>query len=91
MKPVRGPRRQPLRWLAACSVALLTPPAIAADKPPPPKTVPAAEDVNQDLLEFLGSADTQTDESSWFDFLRATDIGKLAKAKPKPAAPQEKK
>ena len=60
-------------------------------KPPPPNTVPAAEDVDQDLLEFLGSEDPQTDDSSWFDFLRSTDIGKLAKAKPRAATPQENK
>ena len=51
----------------------------------------AADEVDQDLLEFLGSVDTQTDDSSWFEFLRSTDIGKLAAKKPRPALPREKK
>jgi hypothetical protein len=82
-------RHQRLLWLAACAAALLTQPVVAADKVPPPRAV--AEDVDQDLLEFLGSVDAQTDDKSWFEFLRSTDIGRLAKGKPRPAAPQEKK
>lgn len=92
-------------WALALGAAALGLPAIAADKAsdkaPSGKAVTArvaaadqaasGDDVDQDLLEFLGSVDTQTDDSSWFDFLRATDIGKLAKEKSAPAAPQEKK
>ena len=71
----------------ACGAALITLPVLAADKPAPA----GADEVDQDLLEFLGSVDTQTDDGSWFDFLRSTDIGKLAKEKIKPAVPQETK
>ena len=73
------------RWLVTCAAALMALPAMAADKPA------SADDVDQDLLEFLGSVDTQTDDGSWFDFLRSTDIGKLATEKIKLTAPQEKK
>jgi len=50
--------------------------ACAADKPP-----------DADLLEFLGSVDT--DGGDWSDFLERTDLDKVAKpAQPsKPAAP----
>ena len=92
-------------WALAIGAAALSLPAAAADEPGKGRVVAAkvtgdraatdkssaADDVDQDLLEFLGSVDTQTDDSSWFDFLRSTDIGKLAKEKSPPAAPQEKK
>lgn len=86
-------------WALAIGAAALSLPAAAADRPAAEKPVAnkmiaadsSADDVDQDLLEFLGSVDTQTDDSSWFDFLRSTDIGKLAKEKAPPAAPQEKK
>lgn len=74
------------RSLALASAALLVMPALAADQ----AMAPGNDAVDQDLLEFLGSVDTQSDDSSWFDFLRETDIGKLVKAKPKPSKPQEK-
>jgi hypothetical protein len=52
---------------------------------------PALDD---ELLEFLGSVDTASDDATWIEYLSETDIGKVA-AKPdnptvvaaKPAAP----
>lgn len=88
----RRPALLRLRTLALAAAALGTavqPQPLRASEHAP--AAAPAEDVDQDLLEFLGSVDSQTDDSSWFEFLRTTDIGKLAKEKSKPAAPKEKK
>ncbi len=74
-------------WLAACSAAFVSLPIAVADNAAPA----AKDDVDQDLLEFLGSVDAQDDDSSWFDFLRSADFEKMSKRKTKPTAPLEKK
>ena len=85
MSRARRHRSGVRHWIIGLSATLLALPGFAAEKPP----VIAAEQVDQDLLEFLGSVDTQVDENDWFEFLRSTDIGKLAKAKSKPTPPPQ--
>ncbi len=48
--------------------------AASATKPAPP----AADD---DLLEFLGTVDSDTGDQDWIDYLSQTDIAKVAKGK----------
>ncbi len=43
-----------------------------------------------DLLEFLGTIDAENDDTDWLEFLRSTDIGKVAKAKPTTSRPENK-
>jgi hypothetical protein len=62
-------------------------PAAAAEKTPKP-AAPADDDL--DMLEFLGSIDDQNEDQDWLDFLRSTDIDRVAKAKP-PAPRKEGK
>jgi hypothetical protein len=56
------------------------PPPAAANKPaatPPAK--PAAPEADDELLEFLGSVDSETGDEDWLDYLSRTDIAKAAK------------
>lgn len=59
------------------------PPAGAAGTPkkqaatPPAK--PAAPEADDELLEFLGSVDSETGDQDWLDYLSQTEIGKAAK------------
>ena len=49
----------------------------AAATPPPP----AADEVDDELLEFLGSVgDDKDDGGDWLDFLASTDVDKVARA-----------
>ena len=71
------------RILAACGAILLVFPIYAADSAVPPKK----DEVDQDMLEFLGSVGPRADSSAWFDFLRSTDIHNEAKRPAKPGVP----
>ncbi len=67
----------------------------AAGKPPartpasaaaPAQTPVAGEradvaEVDGELLEFLGSVDSETGDQDWIDYLSQTDIAKVAKGK----------
>jgi hypothetical protein len=66
--------------------------AYAADTPPAKTTAPAqpktpekkpAPDAEADdeLLEFLGSVDSETGDQDWLDYLSRTDVAKVAKGK----------
>jgi hypothetical protein len=68
-----------------CLLAGLAPLAPADEAKPAAKaaTVPEADD---ELLEFLGSVDSDTGEQDWIDYLAQTDIAKVAK-KDKKTAP----
>jgi hypothetical protein len=58
-----------------------TKPAAAPAKPP------ADEALDEDLLEFLGTIDSEDEDDDWIDYLTQTDIEKVAARKrPKPAA-----
>ena len=46
----------------------------------PPAAVAAPDD---ELLEFLGSLDSETGDEDWLDYLSQTDIAKAAKVKNK--------
>jgi hypothetical protein len=48
------------------------PAATTPAKPPPPEA-------DDELLEFLGSVDSETGDQDWLDYLSRTDIGKAAK------------
>lgn len=65
---------------------LTVPMATSAMAAEPVKKAPATAQADEelDLLEFLGTIDAENDDKDWLDFLRSTDIGKVAK--PKPAA-----
>jgi hypothetical protein len=73
------PRASPPLWLAAVAAPLLL--ACAA--------VAAAPAIDADLLEFLGSVDS--DEPGWHDFLADNDVkpapGKPVAVKPPASAP----
>ena len=67
---------------------------LAALANPPDKTPPAASDVDAELLEFLGSIDSESAadaDKDWLDFLRATDLTKVAKLTPPAAADKGKR
>jgi hypothetical protein len=49
----------------------------------------APEIADADLLEYLGSVDTEGQE--WMEYLAYTDIAQLAKAKKPPSATEEEK
>jgi hypothetical protein len=81
--------------LLACMLATTyAPRGLAADAPAktPPKQPAAAQPSDEELewLEFLGSIDAESDDSDWLDFLRVTDIGKVAKHKPVANRPEGK-
>jgi hypothetical protein len=81
----------------ACVLALvvgLVPAAQAADPPAkaeakkPAHTETAkpaapAPEVDDELLEFLGSVDADSEDEDWLDYLSQTDIAKVAKDKKK--------
>jgi hypothetical protein len=78
----------------ACVLALvvgLVPAAQAADpekadaKKPAETAKPAAPapEVDDELLEFLGSVDADSEDEDWLDYLSQTDIAKVAKDKKK--------
>ena len=82
-----------MKWrqcvLLALPWGLALPSGLAlADSPPaaPPTHEPAAgAAADADLLEFLGSVDS--DEDGWHDYLEDTDLDKVIRA-PAKAAPQ---
>lgn len=64
---------------------------LRAAEPPgakPAGTAPADDDL--DLLEFLGSIDATNEDQDWLEFLRNTDIGKVARLKTPAKAPEGK-
>jgi hypothetical protein len=77
----------------ACVLALvvgLVPAAQAADpqkadaKKPAETAKPAPPpEVDEELLEFLGSVDADSEDEDWLDYLSQTDIAKVAKDKKK--------
>jgi hypothetical protein len=58
------------------ATATSTAPKPAAAKP----AKPAVHEADDELLEFLGSVDEESD-GEWIDYLSKTDISKAAKAK----------
>ena len=44
-----------------------------------PPAKPAAPEADDELLEFLGSVDSETGDQDWLDYLSQTEIGKAAK------------
>ncbi len=94
------------RALVACLLVVAVPAAQADDAKTAPKpaaarpaaatpatakpVTPAAPD--DELLEFLGSVDSDTDDEAWLDYLSQTDIVKVARArKAAPADPEGEK
>ena len=64
------------------------PAAASAQKPAAAKS-PAPDD---ELLEFLGSVDSEGGDEAWLEYLSQADIGKVARGrKPAPAAPEGEK
>ncbi len=61
----------------------------AGTEPQPTKATPPADD-DLDLLEFLGSIDAANEDQDWLEFLKHTDVGKVARAKT-PVTPPEGK
>jgi hypothetical protein len=57
------------------------PPAANTAKKPAATTPakPAAPEADDELLEFLGSVDSETGDQDWIDYLSQTDIAKAAK------------
>jgi hypothetical protein len=82
-------------WLMpAAQAAEPQPPAKAAEsatpaKTPPPKPADAAKaappmtEADEELLEFLGSVDAESEDEDWLDYLAQTDVAKVAKDKKK--------
>ncbi len=63
-------------------------PVGTAPQRPAPATPPADDDL--DLLEFLGSIDATNEDQDWLEFLRNTDIGRVARVKTPAKAPEGK-
>lgn len=63
-------------------------PVGTAPQRPAQATPPADDDV--DLLEFLGSIDATNEDQDWLEFLRNTDIGRVARVKTPAKAPEGK-
>jgi hypothetical protein len=66
----------PVKKPAASATSSASKPAAA----PAPTATPAAPSADDELLEFLGSVDEETD-GEWIDYLSKTDISKASKAK----------
>jgi hypothetical protein len=90
---VTGPRRLWPLWLLVCfplvhaddtSEAAKKPAASATTK----ATKPSAPSADEELLEFLGSVDEESD-AEWIDYLSKADISKAAKAQNKAPAATE--
>jgi hypothetical protein len=90
--------------LVACLLAAVVP-ATRADEAkapaatPPPKAAPAtappakwarpAAAPDDELLEFLGSVDSEEGDEAWLDYLSQADIGKAARKQKAAAADPE--
>ena len=61
-----------LAWLACLLAGLF--PAVQADDAKSPAKPAAVPEVDDELLEFLGSVDS--DDDDWLEFLSRTDVGK---------------
>jgi hypothetical protein len=69
-----------------------TAPEAAAAKTSAAKPAAAAPEADDELLEFLGSVDSDTEDEDWLDYLSQTDLVKAAKArKGAPSAAEVKK
>ncbi len=53
--------------------------------PPPASTAPDDSSLDEDLLEFLGTIDSEDED--WIDYLTQTDIEKVAARKRPPVNP----
>jgi hypothetical protein len=77
------------RALAVAALGLLPLAAPAAETPskatPPAKTAPEDTSLDEDLLEFLGTIDSEDED--WIDYLTQTDIEKVAARKRAPVSP----
>jgi hypothetical protein len=76
------------RVFAVAALGLLplaAPAAEPAKSPPPAKTAPEDTSLDEDLLEFLGTIDSEDED--WIDYLTQTDIEKVAARKRPPATP----
>lgn len=75
--------------LAVAAIGLLPLAASAAEPaktaPPPAKTAPEDTSLDEDLLEFLGTIDSEDED--WIDYLTQTDIEKVAARKRPPVDP----
>jgi hypothetical protein len=72
------------RYLTGLLFALMLAPAANRAQ----ESAPAEEQVDEELLEFLGSIDT--DDEDWIDFLSQTDVKQVAKTE-KPSSESEAK
>lgn len=85
-----------MRLLWTIAALTLLPFAAQAAEPPAKATAkPEAEEpIDEDLLEFLGTIDSEDEDGDWIDYLTQTDIEKVAarkRAKPAPDATEVKK
>jgi hypothetical protein len=94
-----------LRLLWTIAVLGLLPFATPAAEPPAKPTAPtkpaaapakpdADEAIDDDMLEFLGTIDSEDEDDDWIEYLTQTDIEKVAarkRAKPAPDATEVKK
>ena len=69
-----SPAKQPATPISKPPVSV-GPAAKAANAPGP------ATGADDELLEFLGSVDTDTGDQDWIDYLAQTDVSKVAQAK----------
>jgi hypothetical protein len=76
-------------WFAIAALGLLPLAAPAAEppakSPPPAKTASEDTSLDEDLLEFLGTIDSEDED--WIDYLTQTDIDKVAARKRPPVNP----
>lgn len=54
-------------------------PADPAKRPAPAAKADAVPEADDELLEFLGSVDSETGDQDWIDYLARTDVEKVAK------------
>jgi hypothetical protein len=72
---------------SASAPAETAPVAASAGKPAPAQ--PAATAPDDELLEFLGSVDSEGGDEAWLEYLSQADIGRVARGrKPATATPE---
>ena len=71
----------PAKTAATAAAAKNTAGKPAAATKTAPAAKPAAPAADDDLLEFLGSVDSDSGDQDWIDYLSQTDIAKVAKGK----------
>ena len=75
-----APAAAPAKTTATAAAAKTAGKPAAATKTAP-AAKPAAPAADDDLLEFLGSVDSDSGDQDWIDYLSQTDIAKVAKGK----------